>query len=64
MLSYYCEDGVGRKDNVYSQGFLVRPDGRRFWLTDSSVRGLRLSDKDLPLSWQSEMAGPGVSIHY
>ena len=64
VLSYHCRDGSGRKDSVYSQGILVRPDGRRFWLTDSSVHGLSLNAKGLPQSWQCELTGSGALVRY
>jgi hypothetical protein len=64
VLTYHCVDGLGHKDNIYSQGFLVLPDGRSFWLTESNVHGLSLSTKGLPLSWESEMAAPGVLVRY
>lgn len=64
VLSYFCMDGRGRKDYVYSKGFLARPDGKRFWLAENRVHGLKLNSEGLPLAWECELAGADASIRY
>lgn len=64
VASYYSEDGLGRKDEAYSAGFLTLPDGSCHWLQSCQVRKLRVDEDGLPVSWESELEGAGVAIRY
>lgn len=64
VVSYYSENGRGEKNSNYSAGFLVNRQGECFWLQEHRVRRLRVSDSELPVSWEAELAGEGVSVSY
>jgi len=64
VVSYYCEDGLGRKDAVYSAGVLVSPDGTSAWLPHSQVRRLQIDDANLPAGWEAQLGSDRISITY
>ncbi len=64
IVSYYAEDGLGRKDERYSTGFLILPDGSSCWLASTQVRRLEAGKDGLPVAWDTQLVGEGVSISY
>ncbi len=64
IVSYYAEDGLGKKDEHYSTGFLILPDGTCRWLNSAQIRRLDLGKDDLPVGWEAQLSGEGVTISY
>ena len=64
IVSYYAEDGLGKKDEHYSTGFLILPDGTCRWLNSAQIRRLDLGKDDFPVGWEAQLSGEGVTIYY
>ncbi|MBP1596591.1 MAG: hypothetical protein H6Q05_1968 [Acidobacteria bacterium] len=64
VVSYYSEDGSGRKDESYSTGFVTLPDGSSRWLRDVQISRLEIGRDGLPIAWQAQLVGDNVSISY
>jgi hypothetical protein len=64
IVSYYAEDGLGKKDEHYSTGFLSLPDGTCRWLNSAQIRRLDFGKDDLPVGWDAQLSGEGVTISY
>lgn len=64
IVSYYAEDGLGKKDELYSTGFIAFPDGSSRWLEKVQVSRVRVGEDGLPVAWEAQLVGDGVSISY
>jgi hypothetical protein len=64
VVSYYAEDGLGRKDEYYSTGFITLPDGTSCWMRSTEIRQLKLDENRLPIAWETRLIGEGISISY
>ncbi len=64
VVSYYAEDGYGKKDKPYSTGFMSLPDGSCRWLKFAQISRLDLGKDDLPVGWESQLRGDGVTVSY
>jgi hypothetical protein len=64
LVSNYHEDILGHKNFEVSMGFLERPDGTCLWLTDCQIRNMRVGEDGNPVSWETELRGPGALIRY
>jgi hypothetical protein len=64
VVSYYAEDGLGRKDEYYSTGFIALPDGSSRWMRSTEVRQLKLGEDGLPVAWETRLLGESASISY
>ena len=64
VVSYYSEDGSGRKDDRYSTGFVTLPDGSSRWLRNAQISRLEIGRDGLPTAWEAQLAGEAVSISY
>lgn len=64
VVSYYAEDGLGKKDEPYSTGFIALPDGSSRWLKSVQVSRVRTGEDGLPVAWEAQLVGDGVSISY
>ena len=64
VVSYYSEDGSGRKNESYSTGFVTLPDGSSRWLRNAQISRLEIGRDGLPMVWEAQLVGEGVSISY
>ena len=64
IVSYYAEDGLGAKDDLYSTGFFSSPDRICRWVESAQIRRLTFGKDGLPASWEAQLEGQGVSITY
>ena len=64
IVSYYAEDGLGAKDDLYSTGFFSLPDGTCRWLESVQIHQLSFGQDGLPAGWEAQLNGQGISISY